>query len=532
MPNMAEGKQKGQSKKNRMSKLYNQQVYQLLRGGDSPDTRGGPDMPDSSSLPPSTRARLHKIFGLIEKEFETVYLENVSLQEKLDTLTERLDRESIGTVNDRNIEEVDGFASFRSNSSSASKVFSSSGRLKSHTNKLKYQTTKIMSGLKAGPAVSVNPVKRYPGHKDGVWEVAVSRMGLPILGTVSADQTAKIWGMHSGSCLLQYQGHTGSVNSIRFHPSKELVLTTSGDGTAHIWQCAVNMHNESSSGRVASSEDELDPTEREFLDGHDYEDSYQCSVLRTPLKSLQSHSGVVISGDWLPGGDQVLTAGWDRLASIWDADTGELIQQLGGHDEELTHCATHPTQRLVVTSSKDSTFRLWDFRETIHSVSVFQGHQDTVTSAVFVPNTDLIVSGSDDRSAKVWDLRNMRTAMATIQSDSAVNRISVSSSGLIAVPYDNRNVRIFDLTGNRLARLPRSSHQGHSRMVCSTAWANEGTQRPNLFTCGFDRQVIGWAVEPRDQQEEKEGFRLNLSLRGKDMAALKEHLYKDKEGKT
>ena len=68
------------------------------------------------------RARLHKIFGLIEKEFETVYLENVSLQEKLDTLTERLDRESIGTVNDRNMgmDEIDGFASFRSNSTTAS----------------------------------------------------------------------------------------------------------------------------------------------------------------------------------------------------------------------------------------------------------------------------------------------------------------------------------------------------------------------------------------------------------------------------
>ena len=32
---------------------------------------------------------------------------------------------------------------------------------------------------------------------------------------------------------------------------------------------------------------------------------------------------------------------------------------------------------------QDSTFRLWDFRESIHSVSVFQGHQDAVTSAVF-----------------------------------------------------------------------------------------------------------------------------------------------------
>ena len=29
-------------------------------------------------------------------------------------------------------------------------------------------------------------------------------------------------------------------------------------GTAHIWQCAVNMYNESSSGRVASSEEEID----------------------------------------------------------------------------------------------------------------------------------------------------------------------------------------------------------------------------------------------------------------------------------
>jgi hypothetical protein len=47
--------------------------------------------------------------------------------------------------------------------------------------------------------------------------------------------------------------NTGS----RFHPNKELVLTASGDGTAHIWQCAVHLYNESSSGRMASSEDEL-----------------------------------------------------------------------------------------------------------------------------------------------------------------------------------------------------------------------------------------------------------------------------------
>ena len=88
-----------------------------------------------------------------------------------------------------------------------------------------------------------------------------------------------------------------------------------------------------------------------------------------------------------------MTAGWDRMAILWDTQTGQMLHQLSGHDEELTHTAAHPTARLVVTASKDSTFRLWDFREANHhSVSVFQGHTDTVTCAVFSPRGDDQVS--------------------------------------------------------------------------------------------------------------------------------------------
>ena len=72
-------------------------------------------------------------------------MENVALQEKLDNLTENRDRESV-----TNADDIDGGSSGRFGVANAatSKVFSSSGRLKSHTNKLKYQTNKIMSGLK------------------------------------------------------------------------------------------------------------------------------------------------------------------------------------------------------------------------------------------------------------------------------------------------------------------------------------------------------------------------------------------------
>ena len=150
-----------------------------------------------------------------------------------------------------------------------------------------------------------------------------------------------------------------------------------------------------------------------------------------------------------------------RTANLYNVESGALLQSLAGHDRELTHVACHPTQRLVATCSMDSTFRLWDFRETIHSVSVFQveaevlsdkriitkilyklffqGHTEAVMCACF-SRSEQIISGSDDRTVKVWDLRNMRAPITSIQTSSAVNRLSVSNSGLISIPQDNRYI--------------------------------------------------------------------------------------------
>lgn len=72
-----------------------------------------------------------------------------------------------------------------------------------------------------------------------MWDIGISKLSFPLIGTASADKTARIWGIDSGKCLAVYAGHTGSVNSISFHPTQDLVMTASGDGTAHIWQAAI-----------------------------------------------------------------------------------------------------------------------------------------------------------------------------------------------------------------------------------------------------------------------------------------------------
>ena len=53
----------------------------------------------------------------------------------------------------------------------------------------------------------------------------------------------------------------------------------------------------------------------------------------------------------------------------------------------------------------------------------------------------------------------MRSPLATIRSDSAVNKVDISLTGVIAVPHDNRQIRLYDMAGQRIARLSRSSRQ-------------------------------------------------------------------------
>lgn len=439
-----------------------------------------------SKLPLALRNNLLDLFGQIEREFENLYIENIELRREIDSLNERLTGDG---------QTVDG-ADPSKGALKAKASHSTSQLSQKLKTTYKASTSKIVSSFKAtaGSRALCQLLKEYAGHRDGIWDLGVTRTQPVVLGTASADHSAILWSIETGKCVLRYAGHAGSVNSIKFHPTEQMALTASGDQTAHIWRYMVQLPTPQPQPDVSAPCDEdQDSSDREEgeVDG---EGPSEVPTVRVATATLKSHQGVVIAADWLVGGKQVVTASWDRAANLYEVETSELVHSLTGHDQELTHCCTHPTQRLVVTSSRDTTFRLWDFRDpSIHSVNVFQGHTDTVTSAVFTAG-DNVVSGSDDRTVKVWDLKNMRSPIATIRTDSAVNRISVSANNrIIALPHDNRQVRLFDMSGVRLARLPRSNRMGHRRMVCCTAW-NEENQSCNLFTCGFDRQAIGWNI--------------------------------------
>ncbi|XP_054156762.1 WD repeat-containing protein 37-like [Oppia nitens] len=436
---------------------------------------------------PDIRHRLHHLFGQIEKEFDGLITENVALKERVETLEELI--LSSGTpqtdVQNRALQQKLSVNSVKRDSMvTASQL---SAKIKS-TYKLKATGRNLFKGQN----VTAHQVGKYEWHKDGLWYITSAvKQQKHFIATASADGTAVVSDVTKMDAnltpLLTYVGHTGcSVNCVKFHPNYDLIMTAAGDGTSHIWRPNLELHLQRN---LEPDEAMQDGTNDHQLVNQKSEDSIQ---IKTPLCELTGHQSVVISCDWISGVDQCVTASWDRTANIYDIQTGELVVQLAGHDQELTDVCAHGSTRLIVTSSHDTTFRLWDFRDAIHSVSVFQGHTESVMSASFL-GTDKVISGSDDRTLKVWDLRNMRSALTSIYVESPLNKFSVSEEdNLIAIPLDNRHVRVYDLSGNRVCRLSRSQHD---RMVtcCSFAALNQ----PNsihLFTCSFDRRVCLWDI--------------------------------------
>jgi WD40 repeat protein len=49
-----------------------------------------------------------------------------------------------------------------------------------------------------------------------------------------------------------------------------------------------------------------------------------------PLLKLNGHSDPVMAGDWLYGGQQIITVSWDRTANLFDAESGKVLKTLSG----------------------------------------------------------------------------------------------------------------------------------------------------------------------------------------------------------
>lgn len=194
----------------------------------------------------------------------------------------------------------------------------------------------------------------------------------------------------------------------------------------------------------------------ELYDGHMLavgDEDGRLSLLRTDKNndpqnmsyhhSFYCHKQAISDVKWSMDDTMLVTASHDRLVRLVDTETTTTLAEFASHSDVVKSVNWHPTnEHLIVSGSKDGSFRIWDTRfnqlpaadpSDLSRIPVYNpiksitaAHSDvksqiksskktgfqpllirSVTCALFVNSdeTKLLSSGSVDGSIKLWDIR-------------------------------------------------------------------------------------------------------------------------------
>ena len=220
-----------------------------------------------------------------------------------------------------------------------------------------------------------------------------------LLYTAGSDPLIRLWEPTSGSQVLEFEGSISGVNSLVFASGR--LVAQAGDGTLLLWD------------RPGSADpvrlDPGDTSSRPSVErgGHVFAqavgDTVEVRDVRTGVlvQRLLGHRGPVHATTVSPDGRYVASAGVRGDVRVWQRHAGALERSWRAHDNARV-VAVSPNGLQVVTAGEDHHATLWD-AATGRTVAVMKGHRAPVHTVVFSPDGRFIATGSDDGAIRVWD---------------------------------------------------------------------------------------------------------------------------------
>mmetsp|Transcript_77713 Transcript_77713/g.134814 ORF Transcript_77713/g.134814 Transcript_77713/m.134814 type:complete len:596 (+) Transcript_77713:64-1851(+) len=209
------------------------------------------------------------------------------------------------------------------------------------------------------------------GHSDWVKGCAVFPDGDKVV-TVSADRKGMIWSSRNGSPgsgargvrLHELTGHQDAVKACCVFPSGDRVITVSRDKTGIVWDAKTGERLHQLVGHtdwihgcaiLVGRQDHTPVALLTVLDASKH-GSNELQPERTPETILLSKAAKHSSGL------KLVTVSSDQTAIVWDAYTGQKLQDLTGHGNSVQCCAALPEGEKVLTVSGDEKGIIWDVR--------------------------------------------------------------------------------------------------------------------------------------------------------------------------
>jgi WD40 repeat protein/tRNA A-37 threonylcarbamoyl transferase component Bud32 len=239
-------------------------------------------------------------------------------------------------------------------------------------------------------------------HGGEVLAVAFSPEGRRLL-TASADRSARLWDVSTGSPLSPPLRHGGPVRAAAFNRAGTLVATAADDGLVRCWDAltgapfgapvpvgapvaALGFGPDGSTVAAAGGAGGL------FL---------WDAATGLPAHEPDGHDARTSTVAFAPDGATLAVAFDDGRVGLHEAATGRPRGGPIDHGAAITVLAFDPTGQRLLTGGRDGRARLWDLSPGAATVTL--AHQGEVRCAGFRPGGEAFATAGEEGTARLWD---------------------------------------------------------------------------------------------------------------------------------
>ncbi|KAL2212044.1 WD40 repeat-like protein [Sarocladium strictum] len=209
-------------------------------------------------------------------------------------------------------------------------------------------------------------ILKQQGHFDSMNSLVYSPDGRRIV-TTADDGKIKVWDVESGFCIVTFTEHTSGVTGCEFAKKGNVLFTASLDGSIRAWDLIRfrNFRTFTAPTRLSFSCMAVDPSGEVVAAGSlDSFDIHIWSVQTGQLlDQLSGHDGPVSSLAFTPNGDSLVSGSWDRTARIWSVfsrtQTSEPLQL----QADVLDIAVRPDSLQLAVSTLDGQLSFWSISE-------------------------------------------------------------------------------------------------------------------------------------------------------------------------
>jgi len=276
--------------------------------------------------------------------------------------------------------------------------------------------------------------------------------------TGGMDNDAVLFNRAEGKVSSTLTGHSKALTDVLFHPTKDVIFSTSKDKTVKIWT----------------------PAEKGYKAAH----------------TISVHENEVVGCDLHATGDYLVSGSADMSYAFHDISSATCLSQVKV-GSAVSCLQFHPDGLILGTGIGGGLVKIWDIK-TQKNVATFEGHSNTVLSLSFSENGYYLATAAEN-TIKLWDLRKLKVFHSTdLPKGSTINAVEWDYSGTyLAVAAED--IRVF--MGKTLNHV--ATYTKHSKAVTDLKW---GDNANFIVSTSMDRSLKVFA---KAATKEKKGRKKN-----------------------